>query len=203
MKRNPIDVFSEWAYLDKDFGMEENHRESVDNMLSLALKEQKPFTFIDAGCGNGWVVREVQKNVHCNHAIGVDGSQKMIAKAKKIDPHSTYLCENLMNWTPQTPVDLVHSMEVFYYVDDPKKLIQIIADTWLKNKGRLIIGLDFYQENTVSHDWSETCGISNMKLFSERDWISFFLEAGFHSVENWRVGSKKDWAGTLVVTGLK
>ena len=49
MKRNPIDVFSEWADLDKDFGMEENHRESVDNMLSFALKEQKPFTFIDAG----------------------------------------------------------------------------------------------------------------------------------------------------------
>ena len=29
MKRNPIEVFSEWADLDKDFGMEQNHKEAV------------------------------------------------------------------------------------------------------------------------------------------------------------------------------
>jgi hypothetical protein len=57
MKRSPIEVFSEWADLDKDYGMEKNHKESVENMLSFATKQQKPFSFIDAGCGNGWVVR--------------------------------------------------------------------------------------------------------------------------------------------------
>ena len=35
MKRNPIDVFSEWADLDKDFGMEENHRESLTTCFPL------------------------------------------------------------------------------------------------------------------------------------------------------------------------
>ena len=28
-KRNPIEVFSEWADLDKDYGMEKNHSASV------------------------------------------------------------------------------------------------------------------------------------------------------------------------------
>mgnify|MGYP000848363019 FL=1 len=123
MKRNPIEVFSDWADLDKDFGMEENHKLAVENMLSFAFKKETPFSFIDAGCGNGWVVRQVLQNPLCQKAIGIDGSQKMIHKAKKIDPNSSYLCADLMHWTPDTRVDIVHSMEVFYYVENPKKLI--------------------------------------------------------------------------------
>ena len=51
MKRSPIEVFSEWADLDKDYGMEKNHKESVENMLSFATKQQKPFSFIPFGAG--------------------------------------------------------------------------------------------------------------------------------------------------------
>jgi len=203
MKRNPIEVFSDWADLDKDFGMEENHKLAVENMLSFAFKKETPFSFIDAGCGNGWVVRQVLQNPLCQKAIGIDGSQKMIHKAKKIDPNSSYLCADLMHWTPDTRVDIVHSMEVFYYLENPKKLIQNIFKSWLKEGSRLIIGLDYYLENKASHDWSDNCGIANMKLLSENDWIAFFKEAGFHSVENWRFNPKENWAGTLILTGLK
>ena len=61
MKRNPIEIFSEWADLDKDFGMEKNHKASVDEMLANVSEYKTPYTFIDAGCGNGWVVRSVVK----------------------------------------------------------------------------------------------------------------------------------------------
>ena len=61
MKRLPTVVFGEWAELGRDEGMEKGHRQSVDELLSLALKGQKQFSFIDAGCGNGWVVRQVAK----------------------------------------------------------------------------------------------------------------------------------------------
>lgn len=203
MKRSPIEVFSEWADLDKDFGMEQNHKESVENMLSFVFNQKNTFSFIDAGCGNGWVVRGVVKNQLCTAAIGVDGSEKMIQKANTIDPSGSYICANLMSWIPEKPVDVVHSMEVFYYVESPKKLIQQIFDRWLKKHGRLIIGLDFYLENKVSHEWSETCGITSMKLFSENEWLEFFESAGFESVDSWRCGAKNDWGGTLIVTGTK
>ena len=94
-------------------------------------------------------------------------------------------------------------MEVFYYLINPKKMIQQIFDSWLKKNGRLIIGIDFYFENKVSHNWSDNCGISNMKLYSEKSWINFFKIAGFNSVKSWRFGAKKDWAGTLIVKGVK
>lgn len=203
MKRSPIEVFSEWATLDKDFGMEQNHKRSVENMLTFALKHNNSFSFIDAGCGNGWVVKKVGENQLCNYAVGVDGSDKMIEKARTLDPSGSYVCADLMSWYPEKPVDIVHSMEVFYYLENPKKLIKQIFDSWLNDKGRLIIGLDFYFENKVSHDWSESCGISNMKLFCENEWLDFFKVVGFQSINSWRFGEKDGWGGTLIITGLK
>ena len=203
MKRNPIEVFSQWADLDKDFGMEKNHYKAVENMLTFTQSKTTPFSFIDAGCGNGWVVRSLTKNAACNLAMGVDGSKKMIAKAKKIDPKGMYICADLMSWIPNEKVDIVHSMEVFYYVENPQKLIQQIFDKWLKQTGTLVIGLDFYTENTISHSWPEDCGIAKMKLFSEKEWVSFFKDAGFSKIKSWRFGTKKDWGGSLIITGTK
>ena len=34
MKRNPIEIFSEWADLDKDVEREKNHKASGDEMLA-------------------------------------------------------------------------------------------------------------------------------------------------------------------------
>ena len=86
---------------------------------------------------------------------------------------------------------------------DPGKLIRQIFDYWLKPQGKFILGLDFYFENTISHDWPESCGISNMKLLPEKEWIDFFKIAGFNSINSWRFGAKKNWAGTLIICGVK
>ena len=203
MKRNAIEVFGEWADLDKDFGMEKNHKDSVINMINYSTKNLNHFTFIDAGCGNGWVIRKVSENVECEEAIGVDGSKKMISKAKNILPRYEYHCADLMTWKPDKKVNIVHSMEVLYYVENPKKLINNIFNFWLKPNGRLIIGIDFYFENKISHSWPESCGIKDMKLFSEKDWINFFKSAGYNDIKSWRYGEKEDWKGTLIVTGIK
>ena len=45
----------------------------------------------------------------------------MIERAKKIDPNGNYIYHDLMAWEPSTPVDIIHSMEVIYYFNDPKK----------------------------------------------------------------------------------
>jgi len=202
-KRPPIDVFSDWALNGKDIGMEKNHKFSVNNMIDFSLNKLNNFSFVDAGCGNGWVVRKVSKLKNCIKAIGIDGSKTMIEKAKYIDNNNEYYCKNLLNWKPKTKIDLVHSMEVFYYFKNPKKLINHIYLSWLKKNSRLIIGLDYYYENKISHSWSNDCGISIMSLFSEKEWEKFFSEVGFKKIKSWKVGAKKDWTGTLVITGIK
>jgi SAM-dependent methyltransferase len=203
MKKTPIEVFSDWVENGKDLGMESGHSKSVNNMVDYATKDQENFSFIDAGCGNGWVVRNISKSSKCSSAIGIDGSLKMITKAKKLDAFNNYVCEDLNSWVPKNKVDIVHSMEVFYYFERPDKLISYIYSNWLKDNGRLIIGIDFYFENTISHSWPDECGVSIMKLFTENEWIKFFNQAGFKNVTSWRFGKKREWAGTLILTGIK
>ena len=169
MKKNPIDIFSDWAVSGKDEGMEKNHSKSVDDMLKFSLIKLKNFSFIDAGCGNGWVVRKVSKNKECENAIGVDGSSKMINKAISLDKKNRYYCSNLLEWMPKKPVDLVHSMEVFYYFKKPKKIIEHIYKNWIKIRGRLIMGIDFYYENQISHGWPDETNVNTMILLKEKD----------------------------------
>ncbi|MBN09223.1 MAG: nodulation protein S NodS [Flavobacteriaceae bacterium] len=203
MKRAPIEVFSDWAENGRDIGMEKGHENSVTHMLNFATKGLNNFSFIDAGCGNGWAVRIIGNNPNCKKAIGIDGSKNMIKKAKDLDKKNTYIYSDLMKWKPKIKIDIVHSMEVFYYFQNPEKLIKHINRFWLKQGGRIIIGIDYYKENKASHCWPEECGISIMQLLSEKEWNSFFKIAGFKNVKSWRVGEKDNWSGTLVLTGTK
>ena len=199
----PINVFSDWAQNGKDEGMERHHNASVMNMIDFACSELSEYSFIDAGCGNGWVVRHISKDAKCNNAIGVDGSSNMINKAQRLDDKNKYFCEDLLKWIPQSKVDIVLSMEVFYYFENPGLLIEHINNNWIKSGGRLIMGVDYYQENISSHSWQKDCGISIMKLHSEKEWKVFFENAGLKDVKSWRNGQDKDWGGTLIVTGTK
>ena len=76
MKKDPIEIFSQWALTGKDKGMEKNHALPVKEMLEFSIEKLNNFSFVDAGCGNGWVVRNVSKFKNCIEAIGIDGSKK-------------------------------------------------------------------------------------------------------------------------------
>ena len=203
MKKQPIEVFSDWVTSGKDDGMEKNHLESVTKMLDFSLKNFKNFSFIDAGCGTGWVVRMVSKMNLCVNACGIDGSRKMIEKAKRLDINNQYFCSNLLTWKPKFKKDLVHSMEVLYYFENPSIVLKNFFDNWLTERGRLIIGIDFYKENLSCHDWPDKTNVSIMKLLTINDWIRMFEDCGFKNIKSWRVGQKQDWGGTLIVYGTK
>ena len=108
-----------------------------------------------------------------------------------------------MSWRPNKKVDIVHSMEVFYYFENPDKLIKHIYNDWLIKGGRLIMGIDYYKENIPSHTWQEDCNISTMKMFEKKDWIGFFKTAGFKKLDSWFYGKDGEWNGTLIISGIK
>ncbi len=202
-KRSPVEVFSEWAEIGKDEGMAKGHLSAVTQMLERALPTEESFSFLDAGCGNGWVVRLVSEIERCTHASGVDGSERMIEKARATDPGGSYFCSDLLEWVPSSTFDVVHSMEVFYYFEKPLDLLSHIHDSWLAPGGLLVMGADFYIENTVSHDWPEKTQINTMTLLSEGEWIALFEKAGFTKIKSRRIDPKEGWTGTLCVTGRK
>jgi len=201
--KSPIDTFTNWVKTGRDLGMEKNHKEPVKKMIKLILRSNKEFSIIDAGCGNGWAVRLISCNKSCIVASGVDGSKLMIKKAKKIDKRNKYFHGDLNSWIPKKKVDVVMSMEVFYYFEDPQSLISKIYDEWLNPGGQLVIGIDFYFENSDCHNWQEQTGVSIMKLLKINDWIRFFNIAGFKEVNKYQFCQFKSWKGTLVIQGSK
>ena len=202
-KKSPIEIFSEWVDNGKDDGMELNHCDSVNAMLNQVLNNANNYSFIDAGCGNGWVVRKVSKNSNCLRAIGIDGSTKMIEKAKSLDGINNYYCDELSTWKPFEKVEIVHSMEVLYYFKNPLVVLKNFYNNWLKENGKFIMGIDFYFENQPSHNWPEKTNVSIMTLLSIKEWKNLFIKAGFNNVEYWRVCEKDDWKGTLVISATK
>ena len=204
--KKAIDVFGEWAKKGKDVGMEKTHATPVNEMIDFVLQERanlgKNFSFLDLGCGNGWVVRDVAKNKLCNRAVGIDGAEQMIANAESRGGNTKYILADINSFDSNDKYDVIHSMEVLYYLDDPSEIIKKISDSWLNNNGRLIVGVDHYYENIDSHSWQEKVD-TRMLMLRESEWINIFEMAGLNEVQSWRSGKDKDWAGTLVITGKK
>ena len=204
--RIATEVFSEWAEKGKDIGMEKGHALAVEDMISFATEERinlkRNFSFLDLGCGNGWVVRRVETDPLCVRAVGIDGAKQMIEKATQGDSKSEYLHKNIDTYSSPDKFDLIHSMEVLYYLENPALTVKKIADSWLNEGGRLIAGVDLYYENQESHSWEDRVG-TKMMMLKEAEWMEIFSSAGLQEVESWRSNQSQDWAGTLVLTGKK
>lgn len=199
-KKAAVDVFSQWALIGKDEGMERGHAASVQAMLELAIpKLNDTFSAIDLGCGNGWVTRMLTE-LGASHSEGVDGSNEMISKATSKDSNHKYSQGLLPDWNPGRRFDLVHTMEFLYYLDDPAGMISIIHDEWLEENGILVAGVDHYLEHEESLTWPEHVGV-HMTTLSIDDWKSAMLHAGFIDVEIHQVAGKENFPGTLVMLG--
>ena len=199
-KKAAVDVFSQWALIGKDEGMERGHAASVQAMLELAIpKLNDGFSAIDLGCGNGWVTRMLSE-LGAGHSEGVDGSNEMITKATSKDSNHKYSLGLLPDWSPGRRFDLVHTMEFLYYLDDPAGMISIIHDEWLEENGILVAGVDHYLEHEESLNWPEHVGV-HMTTLSIDDWKSAMVNAGFKDVEIHQVAGKENFPGTLVMMG--
>jgi predicted TPR repeat methyltransferase len=183
--------------------MEINHKEAVDEMLKAVITSNNSFSFIDAGCGNGWVVRKVSKLKNCESSSGVDGSLKMINKARRLDNINEYICAELSSWKPKNKKDIVHTMEVLYYFKKPLIVLENIFENWINENGKFIMGIDFYYENKTSHDWPEKTNVDTMTLLNIKQWEKLVINAGFKNVRSWTVGKKNNWNGTLIISATK
>ena len=202
-EKKATEIFSQWVLDGKDEGMEKNHSNAVNVMLDEIIGSQTdPFSIIDAGCGNGWVVRKINNHPLCVKAIGVDGSKEMIDKARSLDSDGTYFYSDLMNWSPNERVNFVHSMEVLYYLREPEKLITHILENWLLEKGTIIMGMDHYLENLNSHSWPTDLN-TYMNLMSIKQWITLFKDCGVSQVASFQTNKSQNFPGTLVLKGKK
>jgi len=159
------------------------------------------FSFLDVGCGNGWVVRKVSQLEKCVLAEGIDGAPEMISKAKLKDSKNNYYTEDIEEWVPSKKYDIIFSMEVFYYFKDPQVIINRLMES-LNKGGALIIGIDHYSENIPSLNWDKEYNISTNTM-SIKDWKTLFINAGLDNIIDVQYGMDNEWQGTLILLGNK
>ena len=203
-KRPATDVFHDWALIGKDEGMEKGHAASVSEMLEFIWQQvestEQNFSAVDVGCGNGWVVRKLKSHGKCEYAMGIDGAEAMITKAKNIDGDTDYTQALLPDFQPERKFDFIHSMEFLYYLKEPENMLKIFHDYWLTDNGWAVIGIDHYTENEDSLSWPDYVGV-HMSTRTTVQWQQAWRDAGFVNIKHWIAGGEN--GVTLVFVGQK
>ena len=187
--------------------MEEDHGVTVGMFLG-SISFDKPFSFLDIGCGNGWVVRKIANHPKCKKAMGIDKSKNMIKRAisKRASKKEKYMCTNLESWNHAGKFDVVFSMESLYYSVPMEPALNKVFKM-LKAGGFFYCGTDFYSDNHLTKRWKKVMNVP-MDLRSKVEWKKMFNEAGFKTTARQVKDTKhrakwKREFGTLFVTGKK
>ena len=200
-------LFDRWAKTGRAEEMEKGHGATVNKFLDK-LTFSKPFTFLDIGCGNGWVVRKISQLPNCRKTIGIDKSRTMIKKAKdkKISEKEAYLTTDLESWKYAGKFDVIFSMEALYYSVPMEPALKKVYKL-LKKQGVFYCGTDFYKDNKLTTRWVKDMDVP-MDLRSEKEWKKMFKEIGFSTRAKHVLDTKNKlkWKrefGTLFVIGKK
>ncbi len=200
-------TFDAWAQNGRAELMETEHGTNVLRFLKT-IPFDKPFAFLDVGCGNGWVIRRIAKEKNCKRAIGIDKSKKMIIQSKKKTggKKEEYIHTDIESMGYKGKFDFVFSMESLYYADSIKIALEKIYKL-LKPGGQFFCGTDFYSDNKATAKWSKIMKIQ-MHLHSKKEWREFFKNTGFNvkTKQIKDLKNKKKWKrehGTLFITGTK
>ncbi len=200
-------TFDKWAQNGRAELMETEHGKNVSKFLQT-ISFDNPFTFLDVGCGNGWVVRKIVNKSNCKKSIGIDKSKKMIIQAeKKISNNKEkFFHTDVESWNYKGKFDFIFSMESLYYADSIETALEKIYKL-LKPGGQFFCGTDFYTDNKATARWAKIMKIQ-MHLHSKKEWKTFFQNTGFQ-VKTKHIKdlkSKKKWKrefGTLFIIGTK
>jgi len=200
-------LFDEWAVTGRAEEMEKGHGVTVNKFLD-SISFDKPFSFLDVGCGNGWIVRKIAQLPNCKKAVGIDKSKKMISIAisKQISKKEKYLSINLESWKYLGKFDIIFSMESLYYSVPMEPALSKIFKI-LRTNGFFYCGTDFYSDNYLTKRWKKVMKVP-MDLRSKTEWKNMFRKIGFKTTTKQMkdLHHNAKWKrkfGTLFIIGKK
>lgn len=201
------ETFDKWAQNGRAELMEMEHGTNVSKFLE-SISFDKPFTFLDIGCGNGWVIRKISVEKNCKKSIGIDKSKKMIIQSKKMkkSKKEEFIHTDIESMKYKGRFDFIFSMESLYYADSIETALEKIYKL-LKPGGQFFCGTDFYSNNKATARWAGIMKIQ-MHLHSKKEWREFFKKVGFivKTKQVKDLENRKKWKreyGTLFIIGTK
>ncbi len=173
-------LFDRWAEAGRAEGMERGHGPTARRAFDR-LGVGEGTRYLDVGCGNGYTVRWAAELGAT--AVGIDVSDKMIARARALSPASTRFIHAPypLPMLKAQSFNAIFSMEVFYYL--PDLTFGVLGTARLLEPGGLFACVvDYYEENPASHSWPEDVGVK-MNLRSRQGWRDAMEEGGLEVVE--------------------
>ena len=171
--------FDAWAADGRDRGMEDRHWHTAKHVLGRMPVEAGE-RVLDLGTGSGYAARALADAADA-HACGLDGSPEMVHNARSYTDDSRL--EFLVGDFGALPFaddsfDHVVSMEAFYYAQTPVETLRDLR-RMLRSGGTFSCAVNYYEENTASHDWQDAIEIP-MTRWDMDEYRDAFREAGFH-----------------------
>jgi trans-aconitate 2-methyltransferase len=102
----------------------ERNRPAIDLISQIG---GKPAEIWDLGCGSGSVTRMLAKKWPAAIVHGLDSSEEMLAQARRIHGID-WVLEDLTDWTPPSPIDLLFSNAALQWLGDHENLFPRLAD---------------------------------------------------------------------------
>ncbi|TQV78343.1 class I SAM-dependent methyltransferase [Denitrobaculum tricleocarpae] len=160
----------------------------TDDAIVEAICCRKPQSFLDVGCGEGWLVRRIVKRTGC-HALGIDGSAQLIADARQADPDGRYQVVDYRELVERRAgFDESFDVIAFNYAlfdEEASRLLEAIRP-YLSAGGRIVI--------QTLHPWAlsreghylDAWRREDFSAFKNQDWTSmpwyFRTLASWHDV---------------------
>jgi trans-aconitate 2-methyltransferase len=104
--------------------------------LVARIKVERPEYVVDAGCGPGTLTRTLAQRWPAARIVGFDSSPEMIASAADHagDGKVEFALADVLEWTPERPVDVVVCNAVLHWVPNHLPVIATMAG-WLAPGG--------------------------------------------------------------------
>ncbi len=182
------DEFNRWAEAGRGEEMEDHHRPIVEPTLEL-IPIQIGDSVLDVGCGSGWLCREIARRAPSGHIVGMDVSDEMIRRARKLSENfrnTTFIegtAENIP-WSSGFFAKAI-SVESAYYWPKPaaglREMLRVLAPG-----GSAWILINYYHDNPYCHQWGPILQVPT-HLLSAAEWMQQFTDAGFVEVFDRRI----------------
>lgn len=202
--RSAQEVFDDWGQDDGGSGMEAEHWPRVSQVLSKVTPSNG--NYLELGVGSGYALEYMATHAFAGgHCYGLDISVEMVNACRKRLAHLknvTVDAGDFLQWQPPTVrFDFIFSMEVFYYFADMQAGFNKTAGL-LAPGGELLVMVDFYHENPITHNWPEKVG-TPMTLWSRSEYAEGFGKAGLVDVRQELISGGDSEHGLTLCTGGK